>query len=50
MMDGGQLYLPLFVPSHYHPSPQMLITPDKSEDERVNDIFTVVKQEKTPHS
>lgn len=53
MMDGDLLHHPsslpslsLLLPPYYHPNHQRLITPDKSEAEHVNDIFTVAKQEK----
>lgn len=42
------LSLPL--PLYYHPNHQRLITPDKSQAECVNDIFTVVKQENAASS
>lgn len=40
----------LLLPPYYHPNHQRLIKPDKSEAKRVNDIFTVVKQENAPSS
>lgn len=42
--------LSLLLPTYYLPYHQRLITPDKSEAERVNDIFTVVEQENGPSS